>query len=60
MLFLVNFELGNIVEILALAATTIGLLVSLYTARKDRKNNTQIQLLEERLKTYNDLCFMSK
>ena len=37
MLFLVNFELGNIVEILALAATTIGLLVSLYTARKDRK-----------------------
>lgn len=60
MLFLVNFELGNIVEILALAATTIGLLVSLYTAWKDRKNNTQIQLLEERLKTYNDLCFMSK
>lgn len=60
MLFLVNFELGNIVEILALVATTIGLMVSLYTARKDRKNNTQIQLLEERLKTYNDLCFMSK
>lgn len=60
MLFLVNFELGNIVEILALAATTIGLMVSLYTARKDRKNNTQIQLLEERLKTYNDLCFTSK
>ena len=57
MLFLVNFELGNIVEILALAATTIGLLVSLYTARKDRKNNTQIQLLEERLKTYNDFMF---
>jgi len=60
MLFLIKFELGNIVEILALAATTIGLMVSLYTARKDRKNNTQIQLLEERLKTYNDLCFMSK
>lgn len=60
MLFLVNFELGNIVEILALVATTIGLMVSLYTARRDRKNNTQIQLLKERLKTYNDLCFMSK
>ena len=60
MLFLVNFELGNIVEIFALVATTIGLMVSLYIARKDRKNNTQIQLLEERLKTYNDLCFMSK
>lgn len=60
MLFLVNFELGNILEILALVATTIGLMVSLYIARKDRKNNTQIQLLEERLKTYNDLCFMSK
>ena len=60
MLFLVDFELGNIVEILALAATTIGLMVSLYTAHKDRKNNTQIQLLEERLKTYNDLCFTSK
>lgn len=60
MLFLVNFELGNIVEIFALVATTIGLMVSLYTARRDRKNNTQIQLLEERLKTYNDLCFMSK
>ena len=60
MLFLVNFELGNIVEILALVSTTIGLMVSLYTAGRDSKNNTQIQLLEERQKAYNDLCFMSK